>query len=335
MIIIREREKCFSSPEEYELWLEERRYNIISDLYHSGLKRTYQKNIGRLRSNIADSLSGKSLEQAEKSREALIKHLGGEKVKNEGVKKGVIKKAIKDGDTRISRTKLDGVGGSYTIGNKEARETMKTEAVKGELEALNKPKDYKKTMKSFDKDKHKHQIFVPKGSGVEMLAHEVGHIENKKSRGLRKKISDIANSSETRLQLNEDSNKLSWTGNHGKSGIGTALKDFGKSLIINQEERNATKAGLKIMKEAGATKEELKKAKDHLKSGAKTYEHSGKANLFNTLKNTVQIPSRKSEPVTVVDKFTRKLKRRSIAKQNAEEKKWKEELEKMKKKEKE
>ena len=335
MIIIREREKYFSSREEYELYLEERRYNIISDLYHSGLKRTYQKNIGRLRSNIADSLSGKSLEQAEKSREALIKHLGGEKVKNEGVKKGVIKRAIKDGDTRISRTKLDGVGGSYTIGNKEARETMKTEAVKGELEAINKPKDYKKTMKSFDKDKHKHQIFVPKGSGVEMLAHEVGHIENKKSRGLRKKISDIANSSETRLQLNEDSNKLSWVGNHGKSGIGTALKDFGKSLIINQEEKNATKAGLKIMKEAGATKEELKKAKDHLKSGAKTYEHSGKANLFNTLKNTVQIPSRKSEPITVANNSTRKLKRRSIAKQNAEEKKWKEELEKMKKKEKE
>ena len=331
MIIIREREKCFSSPEEYELWLEERRYNIISDLYHSGLKRTYQKNIGRLRSNIADSLSGKSLEQAGKSREALIKHLGGEKVKNEGVKKGVIKQAIKDGDTRISRTKLDGVGGSYTVGNKEARETMKTEAVKGELKALNKPKDYKKTMKSFDKDKHKHQIFVPKGSGVEMLAHEVGHIENKKSRGLRKKISDIANSSETRRQLNEDSNKLSWVGNHGKSGIGTALKDFGKSLIINKEEKNATKAGLKIMKEAGATKEELKKAKEHLKSGTKTYEHIGKANLFNTLKNSVQIPSRKSEPVTVVNNSTRKLKRKNIAKQRSEEKKWKEELEKTKK----
>lgn len=331
MIIIREREKYFSSREEYELYLEERRYNIISDLYHSGLKRTYKKNVGRLRSNIADSLSGKSLEHATNSRKAGIKFLQDERVKDEGVKKGVIKKAIKDGDVRISRTKMDGLGGPYTIGNKEAKETMKTDAVKGELKALNKEKDYKKTMRSFDKEKHKHQIFVPKGNGVEDLAHEVGHVENKKSKGLRKKINDIANSPDTRIQFSQDTNNLSWVGNHGKSGIGTALKDFGKSLIINQEERNATKAGLKIMKEAGATKEELKRAKDHLKSGAKTYEHSGKANLFNTLKNTVQIPSRKSEPVTVVDKFTRKLKRRSIAKQNAEEKKWKEELEKMKK----
>lgn len=212
---------------------------------------------------------------------------------------------------------------------------MKTAASKGELKALNKEKDYKKTMRSFDKEKHKHQIFVPKGRGVDDLAHEVGHVENKKSKGLRKKISDIANSPETRLQFTSDSSKLMNSGNHGKSGIGTALKDFGKSLVVNQEERNATKAGLKIMKEAGATKEELKKAKDHLKSGAKTYEHSGKANLFNTLKNTVQIPSRKSEPVTVVNKSSRRVKRRTIAKQKAEEKKWKEELEKMKKKEKE
>lgn len=88
MIIIREREKCFSSREEYELYLEERRYNIISDLYHSGLKRTYKKNVGRLRSNIADSLSKKSLEHAlEGNREGVKVFYQDKGVKNEALKK--------------------------------------------------------------------------------------------------------------------------------------------------------------------------------------------------------------------------------------------------------
>ena len=164
MIIVRQREKYFSSQEEYNIWLEEKRYNIISDLYHSGLKRTYKKNIGKLRSKVADSLSSKSLEHAGENQIISQQFLSDKRIKNEGVKKGIIKKAIKDGDTRISRTKLDSLGGPYTGENKALKESLNDDA-KGQIKALNKPKDYKKTIKSLSKDKHKHQIFIPKGNG--------------------------------------------------------------------------------------------------------------------------------------------------------------------------
>lgn len=317
MIIIRNREKYFSSSEEYNSYLEERRYNIVSDLYYSGLKRAYKKNVGRLRSKAADYLSKKTVEEVGNHHSALKKFMFSPKVKNEEVKKEVIKIATKDGDTRISRLKLDNMGGAYAGTNETLRPIFNGISREG-IKQLNRGKDYRKAIRSLYNDKYKHQVFIPKGNGVDDLAHEIGHVENSKSKGLRKLINKVANSPETRRELNEDHVKLMYTGNNGKSGIKTALKDYGKSLLISQEEKNASRAGRKMMEQAGASKEELRKAKEHHDAGVKTYKFVGKSNLYNTLKNTIQIPSRKSETVLINSDEARKKARRLKIKEKKE-----------------
>lgn len=50
MIILKRQLYSYIEPEQRE-------YNIISDLYHSGIKRTYKKNVGRIRRKVGDKLN--------------------------------------------------------------------------------------------------------------------------------------------------------------------------------------------------------------------------------------------------------------------------------------
>jgi len=214
---------------------------------------------------------------------------------------------------------MDSISSPAAANNNDLKEILNPKEVRRGIQIFNKekPKDYKKLIKSLGKEKHKYQIFLPKkNGGVENLAHEVGHIENSKSKGIRKLINNKANSTDTRNQFNTDLNSLMNFGNHGKSGIKTATKDYVKSLLINQEEKNASNRGLKIMKNLGASKKELEQAKEHMDKGLETYRSAGKANLFTTLKNTVQIPSRKSESIMVNSEIARREKRKEIARLN-------------------
>ena len=46
---------------------EQKEFNIISDIYHSGIKRAYKKHVGKARRNIADKMGGLIRDQYKKN----------------------------------------------------------------------------------------------------------------------------------------------------------------------------------------------------------------------------------------------------------------------------
>lgn len=94
-----------------------------------------------------------------------------------------------------------------------------------------------------------HVINFPPSSGQASLAHEIGHSKNSTGKGLDKIISD--------------KNK--------RVGIRNGLKTLYQGSIVVQEEKNASKKALKLLKAAGASKDELKNAKEELDLSLKTY----------------------------------------------------------------
>lgn len=116
------------------------------------------------------------------------------------------------------------------------------------------------------------------------LVHEVGHLGNKaEGNRFQKKIHDVSHSK--RLHYNNYNRK--------ESGLKNALNQLLENKLILKEEKNASRRGLNIMKEAGATPKELEEAKKYLKVAEKSYEHGGKYRFLSTLGNTINIPSRK------------------------------------------
>lgn len=155
--------------------------------------------------------------------------------------------------------------GNYTS---EAKNSKKI------AEQLRNSRDKKKWRNSANKDAY--QIAHPSGSGIELLAHELGHVDNATKGGkIRKAINKIANNSKVRAE----SQLSAAYGNDGATGgsvLGTireSLRRFKNKKLIDLEERNASKRGIKFLKEKGASKEEIKQAKENLKIAGKTYKY--------------------------------------------------------------
>ena len=147
---------------------------------------------------------------------------------------------------------------------------------------------------------HKYQIFHPKKkSGVEILAHEIGHLDSEsgKSGKIKKWISSRkSNSPEIRGEMEGFSSM-----DDPSIGISEWWKRMNRSRVVNLDEKNATKNGLKLLKKHGATKDELKKAKENLKLSGKTYKYMGRIYRKAPLKNYIQIKSRRTKPYAEED----------------------------------
>ena len=59
------------------------------------------------------------------------------------------------------------------------------------------------------------------------------------------------------------------------------------------EELGATRKALKILKKNGATKDELKLAKNNLGLAAKTYKEGAKIHILNPIQNLIQVPGKR------------------------------------------
>lgn len=139
--------------------------------------------------------------------------------------------------------------------------------------------------------KGEHQILHSSGSGTDFLAHEIGHIDNEKSKGLRKLINKIGNDPDNRynfqiaLQGGKDDN----------SSIREGIKRFIKGKSIVQEEKNASKYALKKLKELGASNEELQQAKNNLKDALKSYQ-TGTSYYYTTpFRNKLRTPGKRGK----------------------------------------
>lgn len=123
--------------------------------------------------------------------------------------------------------------------------------------------------------------------GDELLAHELGHLGNRKDGGLiTKLINKKANNPKIRTDLDNDANNIFGT-------KGNPLKKYLEGKIIVAEERNASNRGLNYMKESGYSPEEIEKAKKRLgEEGALgTYKTVGNARWKASLRNKIAIPS--------------------------------------------
>ena len=113
-----------------------------------------------------------------------------------------------------------------------------------------------------------YQIVYEPGTGTAYLAHEYGHMQNSKGESgkIRNYINKVSGDPETRQDF---TNALMETDKKG--GLKEAVSRVGKGAAIIAEEANASRAGLKYMKEHGASKEELKDARKNLFNAGMTY----------------------------------------------------------------
>lgn len=120
-------------------------------------------------------------------------------------------------------------------------------------------------------------IFHPSGSGTEQLAHEIGHVMNRNSRN---PISKAISNSEVSKYHNQ-------TDMINKKGLLNIAKGYIKGKVKLHEESKATKKGLELMKELGASKEEMKIARKNLKDMENSYRSGSKLSYLYPLKNTI------------------------------------------------
>lgn len=263
---------------------EQREFNALSDIYHSGIKRTFQKYAGRARRNVAGKIQNSIQKDIEGTQNAVNTFMNSQAATIPNVEKGL----IKDARNLNARTMNIPLGftnkENFVVHTKEMRNNPQfsdgIKSMKGERVG-------RKVMNAANKNDS--IIFHPSGSGTSSLAHEVGHVENSKTRNpIRRVIEKVANSKGTRVDLQMG-------GGMNESGIKPALKRYITGKAVLAEERNASKAGLRMMKKHGATKEQLDEAKKLLDTAADTYKGSVNVNYKSPIYNWVQIPSRKNK----------------------------------------
>ena len=123
-------------------------------------------------------------------------------------------------------------------------------------------KRLKTLKKGIERNKHQHLTLFDVKEGDAALAHELGHFENLIGTGLKKTLEEKARTSKSK----------GWWKNQ---------KDI-------WNEKNASKNALKMMKEAGYTKEELKTAKKGLDKALETYKRGRDKDLFRKIAKTIR-----------------------------------------------
>lgn len=123
-------------------------------------------------------------------------------------------------------------------------------------------------------------IFYPKGSDHSELAHEIGHKRNSISKNPIKKKLDNLN-----MKYQNDISEMKGS---KKKGLLNTAKEFLKGKSVVADESNASKEGLKVLKEAGANKKELESAEKLYKLKLDTYKYKSTANYKSTLLNTIK-----------------------------------------------
>lgn len=119
-------------------------------------------------------------------------------------------------------------------------------------------------------------VINQKGSQA-VLAHDIGHIMNRRSKtktGIVSKVNDITKS------IYQDS--------RNKKGLGNYLLTSTTGKVLLKEEKNATKNAMSLLKSANATPNEMIAARKELGADFGTYMHGYKASKGRILKGVVK-----------------------------------------------
>lgn len=246
-------------------YLEQREYGLGSDIWHSGIKRTAQKYIGRGRTKAARYISRSIESDARKMQDAIGRAdtLGRAAVRDNNP---ILVERLKDQAVKEGAIVKSGYG--YTAGMTSARSLPEGSVPPG-VSGI---------------------ITLPQNSYPAMVSHEVGHLLNTKGGPLAKRVS-LADE-RVRTAYKDASDLIGSTGSNRRQGIGKTFKDYIKGRVILSEEARASKRGRNLMRKVGATPQEIKQAEAIHKAELDTYRTEANAGWKSTLRNTVQIPSR-------------------------------------------
>lgn len=272
--------------------VEQREFGFIT----SKVVRPMRVGIGKTRRKIANKLyqPGSIVDKMKNAERRLqIKTVGNETLMN-----NLIANEAPKAKTMISfdakRLAAQGGGGTTVYKRDLSNDIVKQindekYLLKGDKEFIN---------KIYGDKNIKSGIAINKKAGEAILAHELGHAQGITKGGLRGLIS-----------RSDPRNVQNYTGTLGlyngksvakeKVGFLRSVKDHlsnvKTSKLIQAEENAATRSGLKMLKRNGATKEELRAAKDKLSAGGDTYKLSGKYATRTSLGRIIDIPSRRGQ----------------------------------------
>lgn len=231
---------------------EQKEFSILSEISRLGLKKGTKNYIRKRKRDIVNKLIQNKREFFAKTKktERKLTNLRKETKENELIADNLKKEANKVNADIIPNNKFSKLiyqpkGDKSYILNKEKKNL---------LEEMSNDKSLDKASRELAKSSSTKDAIINLnadaiGKDTPFAAHELGHVKNSKK------------------SINSAIQKLADKSNNSK-GI---LADIGKRTIGIQEENNAWKNGIKDLKKAGATKEEIKHAKNLENAAIDTY----------------------------------------------------------------
>lgn len=251
---------------------EQKEFSILSEISRLGLKKGTKNYIRKRKRDIVNKLIQNKREFLAKTKktERKLTNLRKETKENELIADNLKKEANKVNADIIPNNKFSKLiyqpkGDKSYILNKEKKNL---------LEEMSNDKSLDKASRDLAKSSSTKDAIINLnadaiGKDTPFAAHELGHVKNSKK------------------SINSAIQKLADKSNNSK-GI---LADIGKRTIGIQEENNAWKNGIKDLKKAGATKEEIKHAKNLENAAIDTYRkgNSLRNNLNEKLLNKLHL----------------------------------------------
>ena len=269
-------------------YIEEREYNIVSDLYHSGLGRTSKKVIGKVRRGLGAKIEKSIINDRNKL--VSLSNRKNEVITNDKVMNNLVNEANKRNTSVLVRDKGEASFDTSNIFSKNKIKEYKDSINKNLRNPNISEVDRKYLLDTLEEvnelEKGRNIISYPSNSGIETLSHELGHADNYLSKN---KIKNY-------ISRSYKDNKSSVTPENvetSRGGLLNFINTYTKGKLELEEEKNATRKGLNLLKISGASKEEIKRSKDELNKSLESYNLGHKMNYKSSLRNTIQIPSRK------------------------------------------
>lgn len=287
------------------LSLEERDYNIVSDLYRSGLGRTSKKIIGRTRRSLGNSIEKsitsdiRKLKNAESIADSNTSRSYYPKVK-ENLSREAKKRNSEIVNIRYDKSSGE-VRGDKFVSNYKA---LKSPEFKEMIDIRDNAKKIGDIDTYKEADKAINDILGGKNiiyhsyepnEGVEALSHEIGHSDNYISKNPIKKFihsrsGGVYKDLSSMLGLDQ-------------KGLVSSVKNYLKGLTILGEESNATRTGIKLLKRSGVDNSAVNESSRILRGSLDTYKYANNINSKYPMRNSIQIPSRRNlGPIRIGDR---------------------------------
>lgn len=231
---------------------EQKEFSILSEISQLGLRKGTKNYIRKQKRDVVNKLIQNKRDFLAKTKktERKLTNLRKETKENELIANNLKKEANRVNtdiipDNKFSKLVHQPKGDKSYILDKEKRNLLKQMSNDKNLDKASRELARSSSAKDAIINLNSDAI----GKDTPFVAHELGHVKNSKK------------------SINSAIQKLADKSNNSK-GI---LADIGKRTIGIQEENNAWKNGIKDLKKAGATKEEIKHAKSLENAAVDTY----------------------------------------------------------------